>query len=174
MIRFNLIHDSSSCKQATRGSDQPCESVWKGRLELNSSCLDASQGTELILDLNWHATGSQVTCNWHSRKTWSSAKFARPSPPTTCRFATRPRDRPGGEGLAARLDKPKPVGKMWRLGMLCTVLVLQKDTCILPRECDAGDSSLSPERNFMPLTRVWGEANRTPTCSKEVSARSYS
>ena len=31
------------------------------------------------------------------------AKFARPSPPTARRFAARPRDRPGGEGLAARL-----------------------------------------------------------------------
>ena len=31
-IRFNFIHDSSSCKQAACGSDQPCESVWKGRL----------------------------------------------------------------------------------------------------------------------------------------------
>ena len=31
-IRFNFIHDSSSCKQAARGSDQPCERVWKGRL----------------------------------------------------------------------------------------------------------------------------------------------
>ena len=28
-------------------SDQPSESVWKGRLELNSSYLDVFQGTEL-------------------------------------------------------------------------------------------------------------------------------
>ena len=87
------------------GSDQPCESIWKGRLELNSSYLDASQGTELVLDSIWHSTGSQVTCNWHSRKTWSSAKFARPSPPTAHRFTARPCDRPGGEGLAARLTQ---------------------------------------------------------------------
>jgi len=87
MIHFNFIHDSSSCKQAAQGSDQPCESVWNGGLELNSSYLDASQGTELILDSNWHTTGSQATCNWHSRKTWSSAKFARPSLPIARRFA---------------------------------------------------------------------------------------
>ena len=49
-IHFNFVHDSTGCKQAARGSDQPCESVWKGRLELNSSYLDASQGTELVLD----------------------------------------------------------------------------------------------------------------------------
>ena len=51
MIRFNTIHDSSSCKQAARMSNQPCESVWKGTLKLNSSYLDASQGTELTLRL---------------------------------------------------------------------------------------------------------------------------
>ena len=111
MIRFNSIHDSSICKQAARGLDQPCESVWKGRLELNSSYLDASQGTELVLHSNWHTTASQVTCNWRSRKTWSSAKFTRPSPPTARRFATRPHDRPGGEGLAARLGPSKQARK---------------------------------------------------------------
>ena len=84
-------------------SDEPCESIWKGRLKLNSSYLGASQGTELVLDSIWHSTGSQVTCNWHSRNMWLSAKFARPSPPTECCFATHPRDQPGREGLAARL-----------------------------------------------------------------------
>ena len=159
MIRFNLIHDSSSCKQATRGSDQPCESVWKGRLKLNSSYLDASQGTEPVLHSNWHTTCSQVTCNWHSRKTWSSAKFARPSPPTTCRFATRPRDRPGGEGLVARLDKPKPVGKMWRLGMLCTVLVLQKRYLYTPQRMRC--------RGFLSLSRKeFHAANKSMRWSK--------
>ena len=44
------------------GQIQSCDSVWKGRLELNSSYLDASQGTEPVFDLNWHTTGSQVTC----------------------------------------------------------------------------------------------------------------
>ena len=115
MIRFNTIHDSSSCKQAVRMSDQPCESVWKGTLELNLSYLDASQGTELALDSNCHTTGSQVTCNWHSRKTRSSAKFARPFPPTACRFAAHPRNWPGGEGLAARLDHLWQVSKLHKV-----------------------------------------------------------
>ena len=69
MNRFNFIHDSSSCKQAAHVSDQPGESVWKGKFELNSIYLDASQDTELVLDSNWHSTGSKVSCNWHSRKT---------------------------------------------------------------------------------------------------------
>ena len=49
-------------------SDQPSESVWKGRFELNSSYLDASRDTEFVLDSNWHSTGPKVSCNWHSRK----------------------------------------------------------------------------------------------------------
>ena len=66
---FNFIHDSSSCKQAARVLDQPGDSIWKGRFELNSSYLDASQDTELVLSSNWLSAGSKVTYNWHSRKT---------------------------------------------------------------------------------------------------------
>jgi len=65
-------------------SDQPSMSVWKGRLKLNSSHLDASQDTELILDSNWHPTSSQVSCNWHFQKNVIKCKD-------------------GGEGLAVRL-----------------------------------------------------------------------
>jgi len=40
--------------------------------------------------------------NFYSGKK-KGAKFARPSPPTARCFTARPRDRSGGEGLAARL-----------------------------------------------------------------------
>jgi len=46
----------------------PSYATGKGTLELNSSYLDASHGTELVLDSNWHTTGSHLACNWHSRK----------------------------------------------------------------------------------------------------------
>ena len=91
MICFNFIHDSSSCIQVAH------------RVKLNLSHLDASHDTELLLNSKLHSTCSQVTCNWHSRKMWLSANFARPSPPTTHHFTAHPHDRPCGEGLAARL-----------------------------------------------------------------------
>ena len=89
-------------------SDQPSESAQKIRLELTFSTWILTQDTQLVFNSNWHSTSSQVTHNWLSRKTWSSSKFAKPSPPTTRCFTVHACDRPGGEGLVARLVELLP------------------------------------------------------------------
>ena len=60
-----------------------------------------------IQNSSWTLTGTPPAHRQHvighSRETWSSAKFARPSPTTTRHIALHAHDRPSREGLVARL-----------------------------------------------------------------------
>ena len=65
------------------------------------------QNSSSSLAIIYHFTGSQVHVIGIPEM-WSSAKFARPSLPFVRDFASCPLDRPGGEGLAARLGLEWP------------------------------------------------------------------
>ena len=64
--------------------------------------LDASKGTELVLNSSWHFTGSQVHVIGIPEKHDQVQCLLDPLRPP------HPLDRPGGEGLAARLTCPLP------------------------------------------------------------------
>ena len=98
-IHFNSVHDSGHHKQAVHVLSCRWEHLegWT-RAKLVNWTPSRIQNSSSTLR---YSTGSQVTCNWHSRETWLSAKLAKPLHATSQHAC----DQPGRGGLAARLTE---------------------------------------------------------------------